>query len=65
VKIIRWPVRVVTKAWRRRQLSQLLDDLQAWEADGRDLLAQIVELSDPGDDLYWECERILNLLTGP
>lgn len=60
-----WPVRVVGRAWRRRALSQLLDDLQAWEAQGRDLLAQVVELTDPDDDLHGECSRVLDLLTGP
>jgi hypothetical protein len=65
MNIIRWPVRVIGRAWRRRALAQLLDDLQAWETEGRDLLAQVVELSDPEDDLHAECRRVLDLLSGP
>jgi hypothetical protein len=63
--IIRWPLRLVHRTWRRRHLAQLLDDLGEWEADGRDLLAQVVELTDPDDDLHLECRRILDLLSGP
>ena len=59
------PIRIVTRAWRRRRLAQLLEDLQAWEAEGRDLLAQVVELTDPDDDLHCECARVLELLDGP
>jgi hypothetical protein len=39
-----------------------MDDLQLWEEQGRDLLSQVVELTDVGDDLHWECDRILKLL---
>lgn len=62
MRIIRWPVAVVSKAWRRRRLAGLLDQLQLWELEGRDLLAQVVELSEPGDDLHGECARVLALL---
>lgn len=65
MNIIRWPVRVVSRAWRRRHLAQLLDDLQQWEIEGRDLLAQVVELTDEGDDLHCEAARVLDLLAGP
>lgn len=64
MNVFRWPVRVVGRAWRRRHLAQLLDDLQQWEVDGRDLLAQVVELSDPDDDLHAEVSRLLALLDG-
>jgi hypothetical protein len=63
--LIRWPVRVVSRAWRRHQLVQLLDDMALWEADGRNLLAQVLELTDEGDDLHREAVRILELLGGP
>jgi hypothetical protein len=62
---LRWPVQVVGRVWRRRRLSQLLDDLVEWEVDGRDLLARVCELTDEGDDLHQECRRVLDLLTGP
>lgn len=65
MNFIRWPVRVVSRAWRRRRLVQLMEDLQLWELDGRELLAQVVELTDPGDDLHREASRVLELLDGP
>lgn len=65
MNVIRWPVRVVSRAWRRRRLVQLMEDLQLWELDGRELLAQVVELTDPGDDLHREASRVLELLDGP
>lgn len=54
--------RVVSQAWRRRRIPQLLEDLQAWEQEGRDLLAQIVELTDPEDDTHATCARVLRAL---
>lgn len=57
------PFRVVSQAWRRRKLAQLLDDLQQWEAQGRGLLAQVAELTDERDDLHREVCRVLDLLT--
>jgi hypothetical protein len=62
---LRWPLRTISRAWRRRYIAQLLDDLAQWEADGRDLLAQVVELTDDGDDIHREAVRILELLEGP
>jgi hypothetical protein len=43
-------------------LAQLVDQLQLWEIEGRDLLAQVVELTEHGDDLHQECARVLDLL---
>lgn len=54
--------RVVSTAWRRRHVPQLLEELQAWEADGRDLLARIADLTDPGDDTHAEVLRVLRAL---
>lgn len=54
--------RLVSLAWRRRRIPQLLEDLQAWEQEGRDLLAQIAELTDPDDDIHATCERVLRAL---
>ena len=56
------PLPVVRRAWRRRRLAQLVDQLQLWEIEGRDLLAQVVELTEHGDDLHQECARVLDLL---
>ena len=52
----------ILQSWRRRRLSQVLDDLQAWEHDGRDLLAQVLELTDPDDDLHASAVRLLMAL---
>jgi hypothetical protein len=43
-------------------LAQLVDQLQLWEIEGRDLLAQVVELTEHGDKLHRECARVLALL---
>jgi hypothetical protein len=56
------PLPVVRRAWRRRRLAQLVDQLQLWEIEGRDLLAQVVELTEHGDKLHRECARVLDLL---
>lgn len=56
---------VVSRLWRRRRLAELLDRLQVWELEGRDLLAQVVELTEPDDDLHCEANRVLDLLSGP
>lgn len=61
----RFGIPVVSRLWRRRRLAQLVDDLQLWEAEGRDLLAQVVELTEPDDDLHAEAARVLDLLSGP
>jgi hypothetical protein len=61
----RFGIPVVSRLWRRRRLAQLVDDLQLWEAEGRDLLAQVVELTEPDDDLHCEAARVLDLLSGP
>lgn len=58
-------VPVVGRIWRRHRLAQLVDELQLWEQEGRDLLAQVVELTEEGDDLHTECRRVLELLEGP
>jgi hypothetical protein len=59
------PIPVVSRLWRRRRLAELLDCLQEWEAEGRDLLHQVVELTEPDDDLHCEAQRVLDLLSGP
>ena len=54
----------VIQAWRRRRLAQVLDDLQTWEHQGRDILAQVLELTDPDDDLHAAAVRLLMALEG-
>jgi len=43
---------------------QLIDDLEAHEGKMRNLLLQIVEFTQPDDDLYGECRRLLKALDG-
>lgn len=47
---------------RRERINQLLAQIEAWEIEGRDLFAQVAELTDPDDDLGAECRRIWALL---
>ena len=49
---------------RRRRIQELLARIEVWEIEGRDLFAQVVELTDPEDDLGVECRRVLELLGG-
>jgi hypothetical protein len=65
MSIFRWPFRVLGKLRRRALLGCLLEELEAWEIEGRNLLARAIELSDPEDDLHAECRRVLDLLSGP
>lgn len=49
---------------RRERIAGLLQRIEVWELEGRDLFAQVVELTDPDDDLGVECRRVLDLLAG-
>ncbi len=49
---------------RRVRIAGLLEQIEQWEIEGRDLFAQVVELTDPDDDLGTECRRVLELLEG-
>lgn len=49
---------------RRERIQQLLEQIEQWEIEGRGLFAQVVELTDPDDDLSAECQRVLELLEG-
>lgn len=55
-------IRLMPRQWRQQRTEQLLLQLQSWELEGRDLLAQLIELTDQGDDLHVECRRVLELL---
>ena len=59
------PLRLVSRRFRRQRIESLLLELQEWEVQGRDILAQLVELTEPDDDLHCECARVLELLDGP
>jgi hypothetical protein len=54
--------RGMVRRQRRERVLQLLDQVQAWEVHGRDLLCQLLELTDPDDDLHQECGRMLELM---
>jgi len=56
--------RGMTRRRRRERIAQLLERIEVWELEGRDLFAQVVELTDPDDDLGCECRRVLELLGG-
>lgn len=47
---------------RRERIQQLLTHIERWEIEGRDLFSQVIELTDPEDDLSLECRRVLELL---
>jgi len=52
----------MTRLQRLRRVRGLVDRLEAWEQEGRDLLAQVLDLSDPDEDLACECRRLLEHL---
>jgi hypothetical protein len=56
--------RGMVRRQRRERIQQLLEQIEQWEIEGRDLFAQVVELTDPEDDLSVECRRVLELLEG-
>lgn len=57
-------LRGMIRRHRKARIDALVVEVEAWEAEGRDLLAQLLELSDPADDLAGECRRLLHLLDG-
>jgi hypothetical protein len=56
--------RGMSRRRRRERIAELLVRIEAWELEGRDLFAQVVELTDADDDLGVECRRVLDLLAG-
>ena len=56
--------RGMVRRQRRERIRELLELIEQWEIEGRDLFAQVVELTDPEDDLSVECRRVLELLEG-
>lgn len=55
-------IRFMPRRMRQARINKLLERLVAWESEGRDLLAQLVELTDQGDDIHCEVLRVLELL---
>jgi hypothetical protein len=55
--------RGMSRRRRRERIADLLVQIEAWEIEGRDLFAQVVELTEPDDDLGAECRRCLDLLS--
>jgi hypothetical protein len=56
--------RNMTRRNRRQRIAALLERIEVWEKEGINLFAQVVELTDPDDDLGAECRRVLDLLAG-
>jgi hypothetical protein len=56
--------RGMVRRQRRERIQLLLEQIEQWEMEGRDLFAQVVELTEPDDDLGVECRRVLELLGG-
>lgn len=57
-------VPVLSKLLRRRRMDHLLDHLGELEAQMRGTVAALQELTEPGDDLAVELERLLQALDG-
>ena len=47
---------------RKARINALLQKVELWEHEGRDLFAALAELTDPDDDLGVECRRLWALL---
>ena len=54
----------MTRRGRRARIAELLNQVEVWEVQGQGLFAQLVELTDPEDDLGVECRRVRDLLAG-
>lgn len=52
------------KRHRRQRIAELLTRVEIWENEGLGLFAQLVELTEPEDDLGVECRRVRDLLAG-
>lgn len=49
---------------RRQRIQLLLARIEVWEKEGLGLFAQMLQLTEPDDDLGGECRRVLDLLGG-
>ena len=57
-------VRGMIRRHRRQRIAELLVKVEIWEQQGLGLFAQLVELTDPDEDLGVECRRVKDLLAG-
>jgi thioredoxin-like negative regulator of GroEL len=55
-------VPLVSRAFRKRRINELLSQLETHETAMRDRLAELMELTTPADPLHIECRRILAAL---
>ena len=60
----RFPVPVVGKALKKRRINALVDQAAKLENEMRDVLAALIELTEPNDDLHVEVVRIVKALDG-
>ena len=55
---------LVSRAFRLARITQLTDEVAHHERQMRNAVAGLIELTDPGDDLHVECQRLLEALDG-
>lgn len=55
---------VLGRRRRMQRINQLIDELGQWEEQGRGILSNLLELTDPDDDLSGEISRLIAALDG-
>jgi hypothetical protein len=55
---------LISRALRQRRINGLVDRIALYENELRDNCAQLIELTEPGDDLHVEILRLLEALDG-
>lgn len=55
-------LRGMSRRQRLRRVEALVTRLERWEVEGRNLLASLIDMSEPDDDLTTECRRLLEHL---
>lgn len=58
-----WWYGVMPESWRRKQQWQVIQELEAWQIEGQNLLSRLIELSDDCDEVHLEALRIRRLLS--
>jgi hypothetical protein len=54
---------LISERARKRRINRLVAELEGYEHAMRDRCAQLIELSEPGDDLAVECLALLERLS--
>jgi hypothetical protein len=54
---------LISERARKRRINRLVAELEGYEHAMRDRCAQLIELSEPGDDLAVECLALLEKLS--